>query len=82
MTATPVTSAGAGRDGVKQGEEIALAIIQEGEDLLDGVNCPSYDNFLHAPGGVAFAELLEGHWIFPCSVFLVVGSEEVVNGVK
>ena len=81
MTATPVASAGAGRDGVKQGEEIALAIIREGEDLLDSVYHPSEDNFLHDPGGVAFAELLEGDWLFPCRVVLVVGLEEVVDGV-
>ena len=59
-----------------------LVIIREGDDLLDGVYCPSEDYFLRAPGGVAFAELLEGDWFFPCSVVLVVGSEEVVDGVK
>ena len=71
-----------GGGGVDQGEEIVLAIIWEGEDLLDGVNRPSEENFLRAPGGVAFAELLEGYWFFPCSVFLVIGSEEVVNSAK
>ena len=59
-----------------------LAIIWDGEDLIDGVNRPSKDNFLRAPGGVAFAELLEGDWLFPCSVVFVVGSEEVINGAK
>ena len=57
-------------------------IIWEGEDFLDGVICPSEDDFLRATGGVAFAELLEGYWFFPCSVVLVIGSEEVVNGAK
>ena len=50
--------------------------------MLDGVNRPLEDDFLRAPGGVAFADLLEGDWFFPCSVILVVGSEEVVNGAK
>ena len=59
-----------------------LAIIWEGEDLLDGVNRPSEDNFLRAPGGVAFAELLEGYWFFPCSFVLVIGLEEVANDMK
>ena len=59
MPAPLGASADARRDGVKQGEEISFAIFQEGEDLLDGVNRPSEDNFLRAPGGVAFAEILE-----------------------
>ena len=82
MPAAPGASAGARRDGVKQGEEISLAILQEGEDLLDDVYLPSKDNFLRAPGGVAFEELLEGDWFLPRSVVLVVGLEEVVDGVK
>ena len=49
-------------------------IIREGEDLLDSVNRPSKEEFLRDPGGVAFAELLEGDWFFPFSVVLVVGS--------
>ena len=59
-----------------------LAIIWDGEDLIDGVNRPSKENFLRAPGGVAFAELLEGDWFFPCSVVLAVGSEEIFDGAK
>ena len=35
-----------------------------------------------APGSVAFVDLLEGDWFFPCIVVLVVGSEEVINGAK
>ena len=66
--------AGARRDGVEQVEKIALAVIREGEYLLDTANRPSKDDFLCAPGGVAFLELLEGDWFFPCSVVLVVGS--------
>ena len=57
-------------------------IIREGEDLLDGVYHPSKDEFLRAPVGVAFAELLEGDCFFPCSVVPFVGSEEVVDGMK
>ena len=57
-------------------------IIREGDDLLDGVYCPSEDYFLRAPGGVAFAELLEGDWFFPCNVVLVVTTEEFVDGAK
>ena len=71
-----------GGGGVDQGEESALAIIWEGEDLLDGVNRPSEDNFMHAPSGIAFAELLEEDWFFPCSVVLVVGLEDVFDGAK
>ena len=82
MPATPGASAGAGRDGVEQGEEIALEIIQEGDDLLDCVYRPLEEDFMRAPGGVAFAQLLEGDWFFPCSIVLAVGLEEVVNGVK
>ena len=66
--------------GVEQGEDILLLIIWEGEHLLDGVNRPSKDNFMCAPGDIAFAELLEGYWLFPFRVVLVVGSEEVVDG--
>ena len=51
-------------------------------DLLDGVNRPCEDDLLCAPGGVAFAELLEGDWFFPCSVVLSVRSEEVVDSAK
>ena len=69
-------------DGVEQGEEVALTLVWDGEDLLAGVNRPSKENFLRDTGGVAFAELLEGDWFFPCSVVLVVGSEKVVNGAK
>ena len=79
---TPRASAGTGRDGVNQVYDIALAIIREGENLLDGVYRPSEDDFLCAPSGVAFVGILEGDWFFPCSVVLVVGLEEVVNGVK
>ena len=82
MLATPGALAGAGRDGVEQVEEIALVIIQEGEDLLDDVNRPSEDAFMRDPGGVAFAEILEGDWFLPCSVVLVIGSEQVINVVK
>ena len=82
MTAAPGAPTGARRDGVEQVEEITLVILWEGEDLIDGVYFPSKDNFLRAPGGVAFVELLEGDWVLPCSVVLVVGSEEVVNGVE
>ena len=66
-------SAGSGGDGVNQGGKIVLAIIWEGEYLLDGVDHPSKKDFLRAPVGAAFAELLEGDWFFPCSVVLVVG---------
>ena len=52
-----------------------LAIIRDGEDFLDGVYHPSEEDFLRAPGGVAFAEFLEGDWFLPCSVVLVFGSE-------
>ena len=75
MPAALGASDGAMRDGVNQGEGILLAILWEGEDLLDGVYRPSQDNFLRAPGGVAFAELLEGYWFLPCSVVLVVWLE-------
>ena len=50
--------------------------------MIDGANCPYKDDFLRSPGGVAFAEVLEGNWFFPCSVVLVVGSEEAVDGTK
>ena len=40
------------------------------------------DDFLRAPGGVAFVELLEGYWFFPCSFVLVIGLEEVANDMK
>ena len=69
----PGASAGAGRDGVEQVKEIALAILREDEDLLYGVYCPSKDNFLCASGGVAFEELIDVDCFFPCSVVLVVG---------
>ena len=82
MPATPGASSGAGRDGFKQGEEIALVVIQEGDELIDDVYRPSEDNCLCAPSGVAFAELLEGNLFFPCHVVLVVDTEEVVGGVK
>ena len=82
MPAPPGALDGAGGDGVDQGEEVALAIIWEGEDFLDGVNRRAKDDLLHAPGGVAFGELLEGYWFLPCSVVLVIRSEEVVNGAK
>ena len=82
MPETSGASDSAGRDGVEQGEEIALDIIREGEDLLGGVYCPSKDNFLCDPDGVAFAEILEEDWFFPRSVVLFVGSEEVVDGMK
>ena len=65
MPAPPRALAGANRGGVDQGEDIFLAIIREGEDFHDGVNCPSEDDFLRAPGGVAFAEVLEGDWFLP-----------------
>ena len=82
MPAPPGSSAGAGGDDVEQGEKIALAIIWEGEDFLDSANQPFEYDFLRAPGGVAFVELLEGDWFFPCSVVLVVGLEDVVDGAK
>ena len=82
MSVTPGSLDGAGRDGVDQGEEIFLVIIREGEELLDGVYHPSKEDFLRAPGGFAFADLLEGDWFLPCSFVLVVGSKEVINGVK
>ena len=40
MLASPGASDDAGGDGVDQGDDIALAIIWEGEDLLHGVNRP------------------------------------------
>ena len=82
MPAFPGTSAGARRDRVEQGEDIALAILREGAELLGDVYRPSKDDFLHAPGGVAFAELFEEDWFLPRSVVLVVRSEEIVDGVK
>ena len=59
-----------------------IAILWEGKVLLDSVYVPSKDDFLCDTGGVAFAELLERDLFFPCSVLVVVWSEEVVNGVK
>ena len=50
--------------------------------MLDGVNFPSENNLLCAPGGVSFAELLEGDWFLPCSVVLVISLEEVVDAAK
>ena len=64
--------AGTGGDGVKQGEEVALAFFWEGEDLFDGVNLPAKDDLLRAPGGVAFAEIFEGYWLLLCSVVLSI----------
>ena len=82
MPAPPGASSGIGGYGVEQGDETALAIIREDEELLDGVNQPSEDDFLRAPGGVAFAEILEGDWFLTCNVVLVVRSEEVVDDAK
>ena len=50
--------------------------------MLHCVNRPAKDDLLCAPGGVAFAELLEENWFLLCSVVLVTRSEEVVNGEK
>ena len=82
MPEPPGTSVGAGGDGVDQGEDVALAIFWESEDFLDSVNLPANDDLLLAPGGVAFAELLEGYLFLPCSVVFVVRLEDVVNGAK
>ena len=75
MPASPGTSAGTGGDGFEQGKEVGLTIVWEGEDLLRGVDRAAEDNFLCAPGGVAFAELLEGDWFLPCDAVLVVRAE-------
>ena len=82
MPVPPGASDGAGRDGGKQGKEVALAIFWEGEDLFDGVNFAAKDNLLHTPGGVAFAELLDGDYFFLCSVVLGISPEEFVNGAE
>ena len=57
-------------------------IIWEGEDFFGGVNGPAEDNLLRAPGGVDFLELVEGDWFLVCTVILVVGSEEFIDGAK
>ena len=71
-----------GGDGFEQGNEVGLAIVWEGEDLLHCVDFPAEDDLLCAPGGVAFVELLEGDWFLPCDVVLVVRAEEFVDGAK
>ena len=57
-------------------------IVWEGEDLLHCVDRPAEDDLLCEPGGVTFAELLEGYWLLPCNVLLVVRTEEFVDGTK
>ena len=75
MPELPGASAGAGGGGVEQGKEVSLAVFWEGYDLFDGVNRPAEDNIMCAPGGVTFAELLEGDWFLPCSVSLGISPE-------
>ena len=72
MPVPPGALSGPGEDGFEQGEEVTLAIFWEGEDLLDGFNRPDKNNLLRAPGGVTFAELLDGYWFLLCSVVLVI----------
>ena len=55
---------------------------REGEDLLHGIDCPSEDDIFCGPGGVTFAELFERDGLLPCYVFLVIRSEELVDGVE
>ena len=74
--------AGAGGGGVNQGKEVALEFFWEGEDLFDGVDRPAEDDLLRAPGGVAFAGLLERDWPLPYSVVLSVWPEDSVDGAK
>ena len=76
MPAYASRNAGTGGGVFEQGKEVGLAIVWEGEDLLHYVDRPAEDDLLHAPGGVAFAELLKGYWFLPCNVVLVVRSEE------
>ena len=71
-----------GGGGFEQGKEVVLSILWEGEELLHCVDRPAEDDLLCAPGGGAFAELLEGDWFLPCNVVLVVWAEEVVDGAK
>ena len=74
MPAPPGASSGAGGDGFEQGLEVPIVLFWEGEDLIDGVNRPSKDKLLHAPGRVGFADIFEGDWILLCSVILSVFS--------
>ena len=73
---------GTGKDGVYQGQEVGLAVIWESEELLHSVDCPADDDLLFAPGGVAFAELLERDGLLPCDVVLVIRSKEFVDGAE
>ena len=82
MPEPPGALAGAGGYGVDKGEDVALAIFWEVDDLFYGVNCPAKDNLMRAPGGVAFVDLLEGYWFLPYSVVLVIRPEEFVDGAK
>ena len=77
-----VASDGTRGDGFEQGKEVGLAIVWESDDFLLCVDLPSKDEFLCAPGRVAFAELLEGYWFLLCNIVLVVQAEEVVDGAK
>ena len=82
MPASLGASSDTGGSGFEQVKEVGLAIVWEGEDLLHCVDCPAKDDLLCAPGGVAFAELLEEDWFLPCNVVLIVRAEEVVDGAK
>ena len=44
--------------------------------MFDRVNFPAKDEFLRAPGGVAFVELLEGDWFLPCSFGIGISTED------
>ena len=50
--------------------------------MLYSINLPAEDNLLCAPGGVTFADILEGYWFLPCDVVLVVRAEEFVDGAQ
>ena len=82
MTASLGASAGTGGGGFEQGNEVGLAIVWKGEDLLHYVDRPAKNDLLFAPGGVDFANLLEGYWFLPFNIILVVRTEELVDGAK
>ena len=54
----------------------------EGKDLMDGVDGPPEDKFMHDPDRIAFADFLNQYWFLAQSVVLVIWVEELINGVE
>ena len=53
------------------------AVVCQGQDLLEGVDCPIQDCLFCALRRFLFEEFLGGYWIFTCRLIILVRTDMV-----